>query len=116
MPFVPKDRALFNVAYTTLDEKWLFDATLNYIGSSRIPEHSQIESESSDSYLIMNSQITRKQNNFEIYVVSENITDYTQENPIINSNTPFDQGFDASMVWAPLMGRTLYFGIRYKID
>jgi len=116
MPFVPKDRALFNVAYTTLDEKWLFDATLNYIGSSRIPEHSQIESESSDSYLIMNSQITRKQNNFEIYVGSENITDYTQENPIINSNTPFDQGFDASMVWAPLMGRTLYFGIRYKID
>ena len=57
-----------------------------------------------------------KQNNFEIYVGSENITDYTQENPIINSNTPFDQGFDASMVWAPLMGRTLYFGIRYKID
>ena len=66
--------------------------------------------------LIMNSQITRKQNNIEIYVGSENITDYTQENPIINSNTPFDQGFVASMVWAPLMGRTLYFGIRYKID
>ena len=24
--FVPKDRASLNVAYTTLDEKWLFDA------------------------------------------------------------------------------------------
>ena len=67
MPFVPKDRALFNV-HITLDEKWLFDATINYIGSSRIPEHSQIESESSDSYLIMNSQIT-EQNNFERNVV-----------------------------------------------
>jgi outer membrane receptor for ferrienterochelin and colicins len=42
--------------------------------------------------------------------------DYRQQNPIVSANDPFGPHFDASMVWGPVDGRRIYFGLRYKID
>ena len=69
-----------------------------------------------DPHFSLNSQITRVfSKNFEVYVGGENINNYTQENPIIMANNPFDPSFDASIVHGPIFGSTYYAGLRYKI-
>ena len=40
----------------------------------------------------------------------ENFLDYTQDNPILDSQNPFGNNFDASIIWAPIMGRLVYTG------
>ena len=115
-PLLPKDRALINLAYSNRDADWLFDATWNYIGKSRIPMHELIDAEYSDPFSLINSQLTKKLNNFDFYVGVENLLGYTQENPILDSYNPISEKFDASLIWAPVMGRKIYFGLRYKLN
>ena len=114
-PLLPKNRALINLAYSNNAADWLFDATLNYIGKSRIPSHESIDSEYSDPFSLINCQITKKVNNFDFYIGVENLLSYTQENPILDSYNPSSDKFDASLIWAPVMGRKIYFGLRYKL-
>ncbi|MDB9895611.1 TonB-dependent receptor [Flavobacteriales bacterium] len=115
LPLLPKERALLNFSYTDVAESWVFDFTCNYIGKSRIPEHIMINKEYSNPYNLFNSQITKKFNDIDIYLGSENIFSVVQENPIIYSYDPSNENFDASMIWAPIMGRLFYFGLRYRI-
>ena len=115
LPLLPKQRGLLNLTYSNKNENWLFDATLNYVGESRIPKHESINKKYSDPFTLINCQITHKINNFDIYVGGENITDYKQENPILGFDNPQSDSFDASLIWAPVMGRRIYFGLRYKL-
>jgi len=115
LPLLPKQRGLLNLTYSNQNENWLFDATLNYVGESRIPAHESINKEYSDPFSLINCQITHKINNFDIYVGGENILDYKQENPILGFDNPQSDSFDASLIWAPIMGRRIYFGLRYKL-
>jgi hypothetical protein len=115
-PLLPKDRALINLAYSNKDADWLFDATWNYIGKSRIPRHELIDAEYSDPFYLINCQLTKKINNLDFYIGAENLLSYTQENPILDSYNPNSDKFDASLIWAPVMGRKIYFGLRYKLN
>jgi hypothetical protein len=115
-PLLPKNRALINLAYSNKTADWLFDATLNYIGKSRIPMHELIDSQYSDPFSLINCQITKKINNFDFYIGAENLLSYTQENPILDSYNPSSDKFDASLIWAPVMGRKIYLGLRYKLS
>ena len=119
-PYIPKQRALINLGYTTPYEKWKFDLTGLWSGLSRIPSTSPnaIEHQRanfSKEYMVVNTQITRKFKHFEIYLGSENLLNYKQQNPIIDAQNPFGSNFDASMVWGPIGGRTTYAGLRYVI-
>ena len=58
------------------------------------------------------AQITKVFKKWEVYLGGENLLDYTQHNPILNAANPFDQGFDATRVWGPLMDRKIYAGVR----
>ena len=107
------------MAYASNFEKWKFDVTWNYIGESRIPAH-LIESKkltfgNSESFYLINTQITKRFRKFDVYLGGENLLSYMQENPIIDAAHPDDNVFDASLIYAPVMGRTIYAGIRYKI-
>lgn len=119
-PLSPRDRALVNVAYKSNNQKWKFDFTTKYNGVSRIPaagvvHHGYQVPSKGDAFIQMMSQITFVQKNFEVYVGGENLTDYTQHHAIIEPENPFGDSFDASLVWGPLMGRTIYMGFRYFI-
>ena len=113
--FLPKQRGLANLIYSNLKENWFFDATFNYIGKSRIPKHESINKEYSDPFSLINCQITHKINNFDLYVGGENLLEYKQENPILGFDDPQSDSFDASMIWAPVNGRRIYFGLRYRL-
>ena len=51
-----------------------------------------------------------------MYLGGENITNYRQQNPIIDSQNPFGSTFDATRVWGPIIGTNVYLGIRLELE
>jgi len=119
-PLIAAHRAFINFGYETR-KYWKFDYTLNWVGQKRIPktELSPVEYQMdgwSPDYFLMNAQISKKwKEKFEVYVGGENLLDFTQTNPIIAADTPFGPNFDASLIWGPVFGRKVYFGMRYNL-
>ncbi|NQX97841.1 MAG: TonB-dependent receptor, partial [Flavobacteriales bacterium] len=119
-PLTPKNRVLVNIGYVTNFDKWKFDLTGNWFDVSRIPSTTgnsleNIISNQSESYFTVNGQITKAFKKFEIYSGVENLFNYKQNNPIISATNPNGPNFDASLIWGPIIGRNIYFGLRYKI-
>lgn len=120
-PLVAAHRAFVNVGYETKNT-WRFDYTLQWIGAKRVPathDHmtgADVAEYQSPKFVQMNAQISKTWNEvFEIYLGGENLTNYMQHNPILGAANPYDKGFDASMVWGPVMGRNIYAGMRWKL-
>ena len=116
LPLNPEERGLMNFTYKNNSDKWHFDFTAIYIGKSRIPDNIVTNDNFSSAFTLLNSQVTYKWNRSDIYIGAENITNYTQSNPIIDSDNPFGQDFDASLIWGPVMGRNIYIGFRSNIN
>jgi len=121
--FVAKHRGLANFDYDTKNENWAFSTTFQFVGKQRFPDNTSRPAELtqdhtgfSPAYTLINAQITRKFKNFEMYLGGENLTNYKQPNPIIDGENPFGQYFDATQIYAPVLGIKGYFGIRYWID
>lgn len=113
--YVSKWKGLVVLSYKTKYDKWMFDLTTQFNGKQRIPLNLGLKQGYSDPYIFMLGQVTRKFKNFDIYVGCENITNYVQETPVIGADRPFSNNFDASVVYAPVMGRLFYAGIRLTI-
>ncbi len=119
-PFVNQYKGLVTVSWQTYGRRWQFDFTSQFNGNTRIPDTSHLPEEwqmpeKSPAHVILLGQITYRFGKFDFYVGGENLTNYTQKNPIIGANDPFGPNFDASMIWGPIMGRSLYAGLRYKM-
>ena len=119
-PLVAKDRLLFNIAYATNFEKWKFDYTLKWFDKSRLPDTSKNTDEyrlsnKSEEYYVMNAQVTKAFKHIQFYLGAENFLNYTQKSPILASEDPFGENFDASMIWGPVNGITVYGGLRYTL-
>ena len=120
-PLVKRLSGLFNVAYATKFEKWKFDVTGLFYGSSRLPVTSTNPEgyrldKRSEPYQTFNAQVTRVFKHWQVYLGGENIGNYQQPNAILAAEDPFGPNFDASMIWGPIAGRTIYAGIRIKIQ
>ena len=114
-PYTSKWRALLVLTYHTAFEKWRFDLTTQLNGPQRLPLNVSSHNGYTTPYIYMLGQITRKMKRSEIYVGVENLTNYTQHHPIAGYDQPFTTHFDASVVYAPLMGRLFYVGFRYNV-
>ena len=112
-PMTSKYKAVLNLQYALPMNKWTFDFTSQLNGPCTLPEI--MGGGESDIYPMLFAQVTKKLNFVDVYVGVENITGYTQENPIINASNPYGKDFNASMVWGPLMGRMFYIGMRYTL-
>lgn len=120
VPFTPRDRGLLAFTYKTPSEKWTFDLTGNYTGKSRIPSLEKNpaateRAEVSPAFFMLFGQVTYSFPLFDIYLGGENLTNYTQKSPIINVGNPFENTFDATMVWGPVYGIMGYAGLRWTI-
>ena len=120
VPFNARNRFFINSSYATRFDKWEADATLQWFGSKRLPDTSDKPAEfqrgsSSPDFFLLNVQVNRGFRWGNIYLGSENLLGFTQDSPIIDSENPFSDNFDASLVWAPVAGRMVYVGFRYKI-
>lgn len=117
-------RAFINFAYETKNKHWQFDFTTQYNGSKRLPgtKSNPIDYQRanySPDFFNLLGQITFltkiRGHDFSTYIGVENLLNYKQNNPIVSSDAPYSQYFDASMVWGPIYGRMLYAGLRLKI-
>ena len=115
-PLTPRDRALVNLSYANTSKDWEFDFTTNFVGESRLPAHQEVKDAFSNPFFVHNSQITKRYDNIEVYIGAENILNFTQDNPIKIADNPTDENFDASIVYAPINGRMIYLGLRYKLN
>ena len=114
-PYVAKWKGLVVLSYKTKYDKWMFDLTTQFNGKQRIPLNVGEKQGYADPYIYMLGQITRKFKSLDIYVGVENITNHTQEVPVIGVDDIFTRKFDASVVYAPVMGRLIYAGLRWNI-
>ena len=123
-PLVPRHRAFINLAYALPFDKWMLDFTAKWLGATRMPsrydENSTglyiLEPESyTKPFFIFNTHITRKFRRVDVYAGVENIANFMQHHPIISAENPFGPNFDASLIYAPTDGRTIYGGLRIKI-
>ena len=96
--------------------------TGQFNGSARIspqylmPEIVRRDYETTPAYFVLLAQITKKfKHNFEVYVGGENLTGFIQEDPITEPFIPYHTHFDTMMVWGPIVGPTLYAGLRYTL-
>jgi hypothetical protein len=119
-PLVSRYKALLTVSYATEERDWLFDTSFLLNGDGRIPGTQQNpvqyqRSEYFSEFVNINAQLTKKIDIVDLYFGVENLLDFKQDNPIIASEDPFGEYFDASLVWGPIDGRKLYLGLRLSI-
>ena len=123
-PLASRFKGVLNLQYATNLNKWIFDFTASYNGTCRVWDFMIPDTHLSSApyysgytkpYPLLYAQITKRFKGFDIYVGGENLTGFTQHDPIIGSEDPWQTGFDASCIWGPLMGRRFYAGIRMTI-
>jgi outer membrane receptor for ferrienterochelin and colicins len=122
VPLVAKHRGLITLDYETSDKKWRFHATTHFVGKQRLPDNSQIPHDlvhdfpaMSPSYNRYDAQITHIWKKWEFYIGGENLSNFQQHHAIISADNPQSPYFNASQVWAPMMGLVGYAGFRYTI-
>jgi outer membrane receptor for ferrienterochelin and colicin len=125
-PLTPKHRVFVNVSYETLRKEngtqWKFDTTFNWLGEQRLSSTygNPIEyklPETTPTFATLNAQLTKVFSTaFEVYLGGENLTNEKQDNPILNSENPFEPTFDTTFVYGPIFGVSFYAGLRYKLN
>ncbi len=120
-PLSSRNKGLLTVSYSPMMGLWQFDASLAINGGGRMPDP-YIMSDGLPSwkstfkaYCTLNAQITRNFRHWAVYIGGENLTGYTQPNPIVGANDPWGANFDATMIYGPLHGAVVYAGFRYNI-
>lgn len=111
-----KFKGLATLSYATKYSKWKFDLTNQLIGKTKLtPLEGQKYQDYAPAFYQLHAQITRRFKHFDVYVAGENLTNYKQDHPIVSSSDPFSESFDASRVWAPILGAKFSVGVRFKI-
>ncbi|HLN53737.1 MAG TPA: TonB-dependent receptor [Lentimicrobium sp.] len=119
-PMVSSYKGIISLNYATRFEKWKYDLTSQFIGKARIPDTKKMPAalqreDYAPAFIQLSAQVTRKFKHFELYLGGENLTNFTQKDPITEAFAPYHTHFDTSMVWGPLVGATVYAGFRYSI-
>lgn len=113
-------KGLLSLSYATRFDKWKFDLTGQLNGPGRLPDTRKMPEslrrpDHSPVWVNLLGQVTRKFKNFDVYIGGENLTNFRQSDPIVESDRPYHSHFDASMAWGPVVGITFYAGIRLTI-
>ena len=85
-----------------------------YNSSQRLPEIGYAKR--SPAFTILDFQISKQDRKFgQVYLGLHNALNIRQLDPVLGGDLPFEDRFDASIVWGPIMGRQLYAGWRYDL-
>ena len=142
-PLQNKFKGIITTSYQTPLKTWQFDLTAQFNGEGRMPDGFKIP-EGSNQYRIHNGyiyhkwypqllgQITKFFRTWSIYLGAENMTNFTQDSPIVGDRlevkgerqeargtgfvNPHSATYDASMIWAPIHGWKLYLGFRWALE
>lgn len=120
-PLVSNYKGLLTFAFASNMKKWQADLTWQFVGRSRLPDRSLFPEEYrlpdySPEHTIIHAQLTRNFKHWSLYGGVENLTNFTQANPILSADKPYSPYFDSGIIWGPVMGRKIYAGIRVKFN
>ena len=120
-----KYKGVITTSYQTPLKKWQFDVTAQFNGVGRMPDGFMAYGDLNGGYGTpttlrwypqLMAQVTKYWRTCSLYVGAENMTNFTQDRPIIDSFLPFSSDFDASMVCGPTTGWKVYVGFRYDLE
>ena len=138
-PLQNKYKGIITTSYQTPLKTWQFDLTAQFNGPGRMPDGFQVPT-ASQQYTIHNGQVYHKWypqllgqvtkffRTWSLYLGAENMTNFTQDNPIVGERVlgdkakghgfvdPSSANYDASMIWAPIHGWKLYLGFRWALE
>lgn len=119
-PMTSRYKGVLNMQYATNLNRWIFDFTASVNGPCRVWDFMKTldpmyKDGYTEVYPLLYAQVTKRFKGFDLYLGGENLTGYTQPDPIISADDPTSRSFDASCVWGPLMGVKVYGGIRLTI-
>ena len=122
-PMTGRYKGVLNLQYATRLNKWIFDFTASMNGPCRVYEFMKgmdgITERNgkyySPVYPLLYAQVTRRFKGWDVYVGAENLTNFTQKNPIVGGDNPRQASFDASCIWGPLMGIKAHVGFRFTL-
>lgn len=118
-------KGIITTSYQTPLKKWQFDVTAQFNGIGRMPDGFTAYGDLRGGYGPLKplswypqlmAQITKYWRTCSLYVGAENMTNFRQDQPIIDSYNPFGSDFDASMVCGPTTGWKVYVGFRYDLE
>jgi outer membrane receptor for ferrienterochelin and colicins len=115
----PTQKGLISISYATPNKNyWQFDFNIPIIGKQRLPNSfaENIERRYTKKYIQLNFNMLKKFKKAELFMGVENMTNFKQSEPILNVNQPYETGFDATQVYAPINGVTFYGGFRIWLD
>ena len=122
-PMTSQYKGVLNLQYATNLNRWIFDFTASVNGPCRVygfmRDMDGINERNgryySPVYPLLYAQVTRRFKGWDVYVGAENLTNFTQKNPIISAANPRAASFDASCIWGPLMGIKAHVGFRFTL-
>ncbi len=117
-PLTPRFKGVITTSYVTPLRKWQFDVTAQFNGGGRMPDPDKLNPLWENNfkwYPQLMAQITKYWRTCSLYLGAENMTNYTQKNPIIAADDAFGNNFDASMVYGPINGWKIYLGFRWTL-
>ena len=137
-PLQNKFKGIITTSYQTPLKTWQFDLTAQFNGEGRMPDGFVVPIDSKQYHMRDNEQIYHKWypqllgqvtkffRTWSIYLGAENMTNFTQDNPIVAERiatekrhhfvNPHSANYDASMIWAPIHGWKLYLGFRWALE
>ena len=126
-PLQNRFKGIITTSYQTPLKKWQFDFTAQFNGPGRMPDGFILPTDDRQYYVSdgviyhkwypqLLAQITKYFRTCSIYVGAENMTNYTQNRPIVSAEDILSPDFDASQVWAPTHGWKLYIGFRWALE
>ncbi len=120
-PFTSKYKGLVTFSYATKFDLWKFDITGQLNGPMRLPDQYKMPLvirrtyTHTEPWFNLLAQVTKKYKNWDFYIGGENLTNFIQKDPITEYFAAYHTHFDTSMVWGPLVGTTIYGGLRYNL-
>lgn len=118
-------KGVITTSYQTPLKKWQFDLTAQFNGVGRMPDGFTAYGDPRGGYGTpkpltwypqLMAQITKYWKTCSLYVGAENMTNFRQDHPIVDSFHPYSPDFDASMVCGPTTGWKVYVGFRYDLE
>ena len=129
-PMTSRFKGVLNLQYATNLNRWIFDFTASLNGSCRVYNFMENLQDADGNLIYKNgrtpvypmlyAQVTRRFKGWDVYMGAENLTNFTQKNPILGTTlngyvNPRVPSFDASCIWGPLMGIKAHIGFRFTL-
>lgn len=120
-PLYSPHRFLFSASLKNR-KLWTLDLLCQVNSPKRIPNGSEDSQNRelnnfSPWYTILNAQLSKRiKHSLEFYSGVENILNVRQHNLVRNASAVTSPFFDATAVWGPTYGRTVYLGLRLMIN